>query len=103
MSEYLPLHSLFFPEALTVLLILTLFALNFYWFLFCHFFLTAVILLLLLFYCVNGIFKTMYLPDYIIGLPLFFFLIRSWSWHISEVVFRSISICASSVAAVAIF
>ena len=61
LSEYLPLHFLFLPEALEVILVLAFFALTF---LFCRWLLffwgpTTVLLLLFLFHRVNIVFKAM--------------------------------------------
>ena len=102
-----PLPSLFLPEGLSVLLILTFV----YWTFFTiHFFcrfiffalgLTTVLLLLMLFHRVDRVFKAMEFLTNIFGLLKICFLIRSWSLCLPEVFSRSIFIYAPSVDAVA--
>ena len=77
-----------------------------FWFcccLFCCLCIAAVLLLLLLFNSVHSILKSMEFPIMIFGLLQVFFLIISWSWHRSSVVFKSIYPCASWVTDVVSF
>ena len=57
-------------------------------------------MLLLMFHCVNRVFKAMKLLKKILVSSKVLFLVRSYIWRLSAVVPKSISTCASSVASV---